>query len=163
MKKTWWLCALLAIVPSICVAQPKATQQDEDAIGHVLKQWLESFDKRDAGLRNRLLTDDSVFYNAFGMEREGKKNVSSFWQELFASGTFDQGVMKVAKERIRFLKADVAIVDRFEEITGQRGVQTGKPLPPRKVQVTFVLIKIDGEWLVAYYRAGDLRDLQTAR
>jgi uncharacterized protein (TIGR02246 family) len=128
-----------------------------------MRQWLESFEKRDAGLRNKLLTDDTVFYNAFGIEREGKQNVSSFWQELFASGTFDQSQVKVPKEKIRFLNADLAIVDRFEEVTGQRGVESGKPLPPRNVQLTFVLTKTDGKWLVAYYRAGDLRDPETAR
>ena len=114
-----------------------------------MRQWHESFDKRDADLRNRLLTEDTVFVNAFGVEREGKESVAAFWKELFASGTFDQSQLTVPREKIRFLRPDLAIVDRFEDITGQRGVETGKPLPPRKVHLTFVVTKTDRGWLVA--------------
>ena len=109
------------------------------------------------------MTEDTVFVNAFGVEREGKESVAAFWKELFASGTFDQSQLTVPREKIRFLRPDLAIVDRFEDITGQRGVETGKPLPPRKVHLTFVLTKTDRGWLVADDRAGDLRDLETAR
>jgi hypothetical protein len=71
--------------------------------------------------------------------------------------------VKVSKQNIRFLNTDVAIVDRFEEVTGQRGLETRKPLPQRNVHLTYILVKTGGKWLVAYYRAGDLRDPATAR
>jgi uncharacterized protein (TIGR02246 family) len=154
---------LLILVPGVYHAQPKGSQQEQDAVKNVMRQWLESFEKRDANARNALLTEDTVFYNAFGVEREGRQNVSTFWQKLFASGTFDQSKLNVTKEQIRFPNADVAIVDRFEELTGQRGVESGKPLPGRNIHLTFVLIKTGGKWLVAYYRGGDLRDPETAR
>jgi uncharacterized protein (TIGR02246 family) len=163
MRKGFCLCALLTLTPAICFAQFKASPEDEAAIKKIMRQWLESFEKRDASLRNGLLTEDTVFFNAFGFEREGKVDVSAFWKELFASGTFDQAKVTVPKEKIRFFGPDLAIVDRFEEVTGQRGVETGKALPLRKVQLTFVMMKRDGSWLVAYYRAGDLRDPETAR
>lgn len=163
MRKSFWLCALLALLPTVSFAQPKASRQDEDAVKKIMRQWLESFEKRNADLRNILLTEGTVFFNAFGVEREGRENVSTFWKELFASGTFDQSKVTVPKEKIRFLTADLAIVDRFEEVTGQRGIETGKTLPLRKVHLTFVLTKRDGAWLVAYYRAGDLRDPEGAR
>jgi uncharacterized protein (TIGR02246 family) len=163
MKKTLLLCALLILVPMVCSTQAESASQDEDALKKVMRQWLDSFEKRDANLRNVLLTEDTVFINAFGLEREGKENVSAFWKELFATGTFDQSKLTITQEKIRFLRPEVAIVDRFEEVTGQVGPETGKSLAPRSVHLTFILTKTSKGWLVAYYRAGDLRNPATAR
>ena len=163
MRKSLFTCALLALLPVICPAQAKGSAQDEEAIKKVMRQWLESFEKRDAGLRNNLLTEGTVFFNAFGVEREGKESVSAFWKELFASGTFDQSKLTISQERIRFLEPEIAIVDRIEELTGQRATETGRVMPPRRVHLTFILTKRGAGWRVAYYRAGDLRTDSTAR
>ena len=108
---------------------------DENAIKAVIRSWAESFES-DATQRNSLLTEDTVFFNAFGVERPGKQQVTTFWRELFATGTFDQAKVSVPNEKIRFLRPDLAIVDRFEDVSGQRGLESGKALPPRKVHLT---------------------------
>jgi uncharacterized protein (TIGR02246 family) len=163
MRKCLLLCTLLTLIPAVCPAQTTGGLREEEAVKKVLRQWLESFEKRDAGLRNDLLTEGTVFYNAFGVEREGKESVGAFWKELFVTGTFDQSKLRITQEKIRFLRPDLAVVDRFEEVTGQRGVETGQTLPPRRVHLTFILTKTGARWLVAYYRGGDLRDPATAR
>jgi len=163
VRKNFWLGALLTLLPTVGLGLSRASPQDEEAVRKVIQQWHESFAKRDADLRNRLLTEDTVFLNAFGVEREGKESVTAFWKELFGSGTFNQSQLTVRREKIRFLRPDLGIVDRFEDVIGQRGVETGKPLPTRKVHLTFVMTKTDKGWLVAYYRAGDLRDPETVR
>ena len=162
MRKALCVFLLLMFMRAPCITQSGATS-DSDAIKAVIHSWVESFKKRDANLRNSLLTEDTVFFNAFGVERAGKHEVTTFWKELFDSGTFDQATVIVPKEKIRFLRPDLAIVDRFEDVTGQRGLESGKALPPRKVHLTFVMTKENGRWLVSYYRAGDLRDPETAR
>jgi uncharacterized protein (TIGR02246 family) len=162
MKKKSLIGVFLIIFPPLW-AYAEVNPKDEDAIKNVMQQWLESFEKRDADIRNVLLTDDTVFINAFGVQREGKNDVSAFWKELFATGTFNQSKLTITDEKIRFVRPDVAIVDRFEEVTGQRGPETGKILAPRRVHLTFILRKEDKDWKVAYYRAGDLRDLETGR
>ncbi len=48
------------------------------------------FQKRDAKLRAGLFTEDGVFVNAFGVQREGRAAIERFWKELFATGTFNQ-------------------------------------------------------------------------
>lgn len=163
MKKIFLLGALLIFIPTMCSAQREGGSQDEDAIKQVMRQWLDSFEKRDANLRNVLLSEDTVFINAFGIQREGKENVSTFWKEIFATGTFDQSKVTITEEKIRFLRPEIAVVDRFEKVTGQVGPETGKSLPPRNVHLTFILTKVGNNWLVAYYRAGDIRDLETSR
>jgi uncharacterized protein (TIGR02246 family) len=161
MKKIFLVGMLLIFLPAVCLTQHGGRTQDEDAIKKIMQQWLESFEKRDANLRNVLLTEDTVFINAFGIEREGKENVSTFWKELFATGTFDQSKLIITKEKIRFLGPDVAIVDRFEKVTGQLGPETGRSLAARNIHLTFILKKTDKGWLVVYYRGGDLRDPET--
>ena len=158
MRKLFLLGALLVLLPTVCSAQVGGSSQDKDAIKQIMQQWLESFEKRDADLRNVLLTEDTVFINAFGVEREGKESVSAFWKELFATGTFDQSKITITQEKIRFLRPEVAIVDRFEEVTGQRDPETGKSWAPRRIHLTFVLTRSGQGWRVAYYRGGDLRD-----
>jgi len=163
MNKKLLICALLIILPVLCSAQTDVDSKDKEAIRNVMQQWLESFEKRDAELRNVLLTEDTIFINAFGVQHEGKKNVSAFWKELFATGTFDQSKLTISDEKIRFVRPDVAIVDLFEEVTGQRGPETKKVLAPRRIHLTFILRKEDKDWKVAYYRGGDLRDIETGR
>ena len=163
MRKCLLLCTLLTLLPAVCPAQTTGGPREEEAVKKVLRQWLESFEKRDAGLRNELLTEGTVFYNAFGVEREGKESVGAFWKELFATGAFDQSKLRITQEKIRFLRPDLAVVDRFEEVTGQRAIETGQTLPPRRVHLTFILAKTGARWLVDYYRGGDLRDSATAR
>jgi uncharacterized protein (TIGR02246 family) len=163
MNKLFALGALLILLPTVCSAQAEGGSEDEDSIKKVMQQWLESFERRNADVRNDLLTEDTVFINAFGVEREGKESVSAFWKELFATGTFDKSKVTITKEKIRFLRPEVAIVDRFEEVTGQRGPETGKSLAPRSVHLTFILIRKPEGWRVAYYRGGDLRDPATGR
>ena len=88
MRKCLLLCTLLTLTPAVCPAQTTGGLREEETVKKVLRQWLESFEKRDAGLRNDLLTEGTMFYNAFGVEREGKESVGAFWKELFVTGTF---------------------------------------------------------------------------
>jgi uncharacterized protein (TIGR02246 family) len=151
------LSVMLALWPSIGLAQSRGSPADEAAIKKTLGKSRESVEKRDADLRAGLYTEDAVFYNAFGVEREGREAIREFWRYLFASGTFSQSAFTITKEKIKFLRPDVAVVDIFEEVTGQRALETGRELPARSVHLTLIMMKKRDEWSVTYYRAGDLR------
>jgi hypothetical protein len=62
--------------------------------------------------------------------------------------------------KIRFLTPDEAIVDRFEEATGQTGIETKRLLPSRRIHLTLIMKRGGEGWLMAL---ADLRDLSTAR
>ncbi|HET8670640.1 MAG TPA: SgcJ/EcaC family oxidoreductase [Candidatus Saccharimonadales bacterium] len=151
------LIAMLALCPAVCLAQTQGNPDDEVAIKRVIAKSRESVEKADADLRAALYTENAVFYNAFGVEREGREAIREFWKAIFASGTFSKSTFKFTKEKIRFLTPDVAVVDIFEEVAGQRAPSTGKEVPTRNVHMTFIMMKKDKEWYFAYYRAGDLR------
>jgi uncharacterized protein (TIGR02246 family) len=157
------LSVLLALGPSVCLAQSLGTPGDEAAIKQAIGRLRETVEKRDADLRAGLFTEDAVFYNAFGVEREGREAIREFWKYVFSTGTFSRSEFKITKEKIRFIRQDVAVVDIFEEVTGQRAPETGRELPPRSVQLTLIMTKKGNEWLVAHYRAGDIRVDSIAR
>jgi uncharacterized protein (TIGR02246 family) len=152
---------ILLVIPA--AAQTRDTARDEEVIKKVIDGLNESFQKRDPQLRANLFTEDGVFINAFGMQRDGKAAIEQFWKELFATGTFNQTEVKITEMKIRFLTPDVAIVDRFEEATGQRGIETNRLLPPRRIHLTLIMKRSGDRWLMAYYSAADLRDPSTAR
>jgi hypothetical protein len=64
--------------------------------------------------------------------------------------------------RVKFLTPDVALVDRFEEAPGQRGTESKRLLPPRRIHLILIMKRSGDGWLMAYYSAADLRDLSTA-
>jgi uncharacterized protein (TIGR02246 family) len=117
---------IFVMSPSICFAQVKGNPEDEAAIKKAFAKFGESVEKRDADLRASLYTEHAVFYNAFGVEREGREAIREFWKYVFASGTFNRSTFKITKEKIRFLTPDIAVVDIFEEVTGQRAPETGR-------------------------------------
>jgi uncharacterized protein (TIGR02246 family) len=157
------LSAVLAMWPAICLGQSEGNPGDEAAIKRTIAKLRESVEKRDADLRAGLFTEDAVFYNAFGVEREGREAIKEFWKNVFASGTFSKSVFKITKEKIRFLGPGLAVIDIFEEVTGQRAPETGRELPLRSVQLTLIMTKKGNQWFVAHYRAGDIRTDSIAR
>ena len=157
------LLSIFVMWPSIGLAQVKGDPDDEAAIKKAFAKSRESVEKRDANLRASLYTENAVFYNAFGVEREGREAIREFWKYIFASGTFNQSTFKITSEKIRFLSKEIAVVDIFEELTGQRAPETGRELPARFVHLTFIMTKKGKEWSFAYYRAGDIRTDSIAR
>jgi uncharacterized protein (TIGR02246 family) len=163
MKRLLLAATAVSLLTTLASAQVRDSAQDEATIKKVIDGLNDSFQKRDAKLRASLFTEDGVFINAFGLQREGRGAIEQFWKELFATGTFNQTEVKITEMKIRFLTPDVAIVDRFEEATGQRGVETKRVLPLRRIHLTLIMKRDGDRWLMAYYSAADLRDLSTAR
>jgi uncharacterized protein (TIGR02246 family) len=163
MKRFLLAATTVILLTTVAAAQVRDTAKDEEAIRKLIEGLNESFQKRDAKLRASLFTEDGVFINAFGLQREGRAAIEQFWTELFAIGTFNQTEVKITQLKVRFLTPDVAIVDRFEEATGQRGMETQRLLPPRWIHLTLIMKRSGDRWLMAYYSAADLRELSTAR
>jgi uncharacterized protein (TIGR02246 family) len=163
VKQLMLAAMVITLLAPLAAAQVRDTAKDEEAIKKVVDGINQSFERRDAKLRASLFTEDGVFINAFGVQREGRAAIEQFWKELFATGTFNQTEVKITEMKVRFLTPDVAVVDRFEEATGQRGTETKRLLPPRRIHLTLVMRRAGEGWLMVYYSAADLRDLSTVR
>jgi uncharacterized protein (TIGR02246 family) len=129
MKRLLLDATAASLLTTLAAAQARDPAQDEAAIRKVVDGLNVSFQKRDAKLRASLFTEDGVSINAFGVQREGRAAIEQFWKELFATGTFNQTELKITEMKVRFLTRDVAVVDRFEEATGQRGSRRGGRSP----------------------------------
>lgn len=144
---------------SIVAQQQKQSPSPEELISRFESTGI----ARDAAGRTALFTRDAVVINAFGNRVEGAEAVAAFWKELYASGTFDQSKSEQISLRRRELAPGLLLMDYVERLTGQRGPNSGRELPPRIVHITLILRRASGGWRLAYYRAGDVRDLPRRR
>lgn len=116
-----------------------------------------------ASARAALFSDDAIFINAFGGRQDGRPAIDSTWARLYRSTAFDSSRVELVERRQRWLGAGHVLVDHIECLTGQRGPNSGRTLPPRTTHITLVMRKErTGEWRIAYYRAGDVRELARA-
>jgi uncharacterized protein (TIGR02246 family) len=140
-------------------------QQQKESSSHeeLISRFESTGGARDAAGRTALFTRDAVVINAFGNRAEGAEAVAAFWKELYASGTFDQSKSERVSLQRRELARGLLLVDYVERLTGQRGPNSGRELPPRTVHITLILRRASGGWRIAYYRAGDVRDLPRRR
>lgn len=149
--------------PGVLVGQATLDSATAAPVGRLLARFdatASTARTSDAAGRAALFTDDAVVINAFGNRVEGRMAVDAFWVELYRSGTFAGSRIERLERRERMLGPGLVLVDHVECLTGQRGPNSGRELPPRIVHVTLVLRQTGaGEWRIAYYRAGDVRDL----
>lgn len=139
--------------------QPEQSQSLEELIA----RFESTGSARDAAGRTGLFTHDAVVINAFGNRVEGTQAIAAFWKELYASGTFDQSKSEHISLQRRELAPSVLLFDYVEQVTGQRGPNSGRELPPRTIHITLIVKRALGGWRIAYYRAGDVRELPRRR
>jgi uncharacterized protein (TIGR02246 family) len=129
---------------------------------------LERFDatasaagKLDGRARSALFSDDAVVINAFSTYIQGRAAVDSFWRAMYTSSTFDSSKVERLDRQTRLLGPGIVLVDHLERLTGQRTPTSHRELPPRITRITLILRQErNGQWRIAYYRAGDQRSRQ---
>jgi uncharacterized protein (TIGR02246 family) len=115
--------------------------------------------KLDPAGRAALFTDDATFINAWGCRVDGRTALDSIWRRLYHSTTFDSSRIELLDRRQRMLAPGLVLVDHLECLTGQRGPNSGRELPPRATHITLILRQErSAAWRIVYYRAGDLRE-----
>jgi ketosteroid isomerase-like protein len=115
--------------------------------------------KMDAVGRAALFSDDATFLNAWGGRVEGRAALDSAWRRLYSSTAFDSSRIELLDRRQQVLAPGLVLVDHLECLTGQRGPNSGRELPPRATHITLILRRErPATWRIVYYRAGDLRE-----
>jgi uncharacterized protein (TIGR02246 family) len=152
------ICSALLLSLSVALsAQSDAT--GEAAIRRIVADQAKAWDAGDGAGYARHVAPDVSFTNLFGMVMYGAPAFEKRHTEILA--TFYKGTTKKhAVRRVRFVTADVAIVDIDNEVHGVKSMPAGIAVPPDgiiRTQLMEVFARRDGRWLVEAYHNVDLK------
>ena len=145
------LVVALVLPPSTARAQAvQGTAADEAAIRQIGTQIPTAWNKGDAKALADLWLVDGDYVSSTGRVARGRAEVRRAFTEQWA-GVYKGTKLATTTTSIRFVKADVAVVDGTFEITGMKG-QDGKALPVRSGLTTIVAVKKGDLWYIAALR-----------
>ena len=131
----------------------------ETAIRAIVAEQAEAWTAGDGAKFSRHVSSDVSFTNVFGMVMYGAPAFTARQTEILKS--FYKGTTKRHTiRRIRFVTADVAIVDIDNEIHGVKAMPAGLPVPPDGVirtQLLEVIVRQNGTWLVEAFHNVDVK------
>lgn len=140
----WFLTCCLALGATTVAAQtPSARSSDEAAILETVRQYVSARDLRDPQAIGALFTADADQHTTTGDWRRGRDAIVP---GTLASSQRNPGRRTITVESVRFISADVAIVDGPYEIGGAGGA------PGRRMWATLVLGREGGAWRIAAIR-----------
>ena len=147
----------LTLLPlSAAFAQDAAA---EAAIRAIVTEQVVAWNAGDGTRYANHLAPDASFTNLFGMVMYGAPAFANRHNEILS--TFYKGTIKKhVVRRIRFLTADVAIVDIDNEVHGVKAMPGGIVVPPDgvvKTQLMEVFARRDGQWWIEAYHNVDVK------
>ncbi len=157
MAKYVFSAALLLLCGVAGIAQ---NNDDRDApIRLIVAEQAKAWDAGDGAGFSRHIAPDVSFTNLFGMVMYGKPAFEKRHAEILT--TFYKGTTKRhSVRRIRFVTADVAIVDIDNEVRGVKSMPAGITVPSDgiiKTQLMEIFVRRDGRWLVEAYHNVDVK------
>jgi uncharacterized protein (TIGR02246 family) len=107
----------------------------------------DAWNAHDAAAFAALFHDDADFTNVLGMTANGRDGVERFHSPLFAT-IFKHSRFRADAIRVRFIRADVALMDIRWNMTGAED-RDRRPWPDRQGLMTLVMTPRDGSWAIA--------------
>ena len=141
-------------------AQTKDTlrKKDEDLVRKVLVDFIDAWNKHDAKAFANVFSEDADFTNVGGNSKHGRDEIEKHHEPGFKT-KWKESYQKIIKDKIRFIRPDVAAVDAWWELTGIKGPE-GQDMPARKGLLNFIMTKNNDKWLITVMHNMDLRDPQ---
>ena len=154
------LLAALACPPVPARAQaPSAEGESERAIRAIVAEQADAWSAGDGRRYAAHVSPDVSFTNLFGMVMYGAPAFKERHRQILA--TFYKGTTKHHSiRRIRFVTADVALVDIDNEIRGVKAMPAGIAVPASgviKTQLLEVFVRRGGQWWVEAYHNVDTK------
>ena len=128
--------------------------KDEELIKKVLTKFTDAWNKHDARAFSMVFAEDADFTNVVGKGATGRNEIEKFHAPMFST-KFKDTYQKIIKNKIRFIKPDVAAVDVWWEMTGIKGPE-GQDMPPRKGLLNFIMVSNNDTWLITVMHNMDL-------
>lgn len=127
-------------------------KQEEEALRKVAADFAQAWNNHDAQAMAMCWAEDGDYIGPDGQQIRGRASLEAFFADTHSWGTFGTSKLAVTGKDVRLLAPTVAVLNAEIEITGQRDF-FDKPVPPQKAISTWVLVKKDGKWWAAVYRA----------
>ncbi len=154
----------LIVAAMLCAAGTAAAVRAQDApaeaaIRAIVADQAVAWNAGDGAAYARHLAPEVSFTNLFGMVMYGKPAFAERQAEILR--TFYKGTTKHhAIRRIRFVTADVALVDIDNEVRGVKAMPGGIVVPADgviKTQLMEVFVRRDQQWLIEAYHNVDVK------
>lgn len=135
----------------------QGSEEDRKAIEQAYENWYRAWEIKDAKLAAQDYADNAVWINAFGMKRNGQKEIEKTLEQVFSMDFVMAGESKTVEKTITFLKPDVAIINSRVEREGQKS-PSGEQMLTRQTSHLRVFVKTDGKWQIVSHLISDARD-----
>ena len=153
------LVIVLLTVAATSPQSPRQGQTSEDEIRTIVAAQALAWNAGNGDAYAQHLAADASFTNIFGMVMYGREAFAKRHQEILA--TFYKGTTKHhSVRRIRFITADVALVDIDNEVRGVKTMPGGAIVPAGgviKTQLMEVFVRRDGRWWIEAYHNVDVK------
>ena len=144
--RNFLFCSMVVVLATGALPRTVSAQSrpdDEQAIRQVLVDFVAAWNQHDMSLWSPLFTDDADFVVISAKHLKGRDEIISYHDALH-KGPFKEHKMKAAWVDMRFLRDDVAV--------GHVKFEPGNGKTKRTALATAVLVKRNGNWLIAAFQ-----------
>lgn len=142
-----FLFLALAVAPTVLA---DSRSQDEAAIKNLIESFTAHWHNSDAHGLSMFWISDGDFVNPDGAVMKGRQEIEGFYAKAFSIG-YAGSTATATVDGLRFLKADLAIVDGEFDIAGAV-TSDHVELPAERGRYTTIVKKEDGRWWIVSNR-----------
>ncbi len=148
----------LAINVTAMSQTTKCNPKDETAIRKVVNEFNSAWAEKNLNKYMALFAEDADWENAFGGRRNGRKEIEKLYANLITQ--FSTAKEITTDIKIGCISHNIALVDIYQTIEGQKLPKTGRIVPPRHIRMTQIYKKLNNNWQIKVHRVADLREMK---
>jgi uncharacterized protein (TIGR02246 family) len=149
-----WLYALPAVCAVAALPAAAQTPADTAALTQIAVGFGNAWDRHDARALVENMAEDAVFVTAGARRLAGRAAIEGYHGRLFR-GSASQSRNGTTNVNVRFVRPDVAMVERQWRIEGDR-YSNGSPRLPRTGLMTMVAERRNARWAIAWVQNSNL-------
>lgn len=132
------------------IAGPRSDVPQEEAIRRLYAEFMDAWNRHDVKTMAGMWAPDGDHQEPDGRHAKGRKEVEKLLMEEH-EGVFKNSRLALTIDGVWFITSSLALVDGKYELVGVTGAEK-KEIPPRKGNLTSILLNEGGRWWVAASR-----------
>lgn len=134
------------ILAGLASSPPAASAREPPTPEAVADGFAAAWNRHDTKALAALFSDRADFVNVIGLHWRGRVEIERAHAEIHAT-RMKESRLTVLGRSARVLRPGVAVVHADWELVGDTGIE-GKPLPPRRGVLSFVVVQAEGGWRI---------------